>query len=251
MILLFKIGDLVTRISHKNDIIFRIEAINEDIVYLKGICVRLCADSYISDLVLVDKNIKDEDRYFYDTLESLRNFERNDYFYIPGKILHIDGDKEYLDRCLEFYKKANVLAYGVFSSEDEMSLNVEKYLEDINPDIVVITGHDSDVKNNSKYFCDTVKVCRRYQRDYDKLIIIAGACQSNYEKLIRSGANFASSPKKVNIHALDPAIIALSLSLTDKNKHVDLLSLLEKTSNGKDGIGGVNTRGVMTTGYPR
>lgn len=251
MILLFKVGDLVTRISYKNDIIFRIEAINEDIVYLKGISVRLCADSYISDLVLVDKNIKDEDRYFYDTLESLRNFERNDYFYIPGKILHIDGDKEYLDRCLEFYKKANVLAYGVYSTEDQMSLNVEKYLEDINPDIVVITGHDSDVKNNSKYFCDTVKVCRRYQRDYDKLIIIAGACQSNYEKLIRSGANFASSPKKVNIHALDPAIIALSLSLTDKNKHVDLLSLLEKTSNGKDGIGGVNTRGVMTTGYPR
>jgi spore coat assembly protein len=88
VILLFKIGDLVTRISHKNDIIFRIEAINEDIVYLKGISVRLCADSYISDLVLVDKNIKDEDRYFYDTLESLRNFERNDYFYRLFYILY-------------------------------------------------------------------------------------------------------------------------------------------------------------------
>ena len=70
-------------------------------------------------------------------------------------------------------------------------------------------------------------------------------------KLIKAGANFASSPKHINIHALDPAIIALSLSLLDKNESIDLLSLLQKTSNGKDGIGGVNTKGVMTTGYPR
>jgi len=251
VILLFKIGDLVTRISHNNDVVFKIEAINNDTVYLKGMSVRLCADSHISDLILVDKDLKDEDRDFYEKLESIRSFERNDYFYIPGKILHIDGDEQYLDRCLDFYKKANVLAYGIYSKEDQIALNIEQYLEDINPDIVVITGHDSDTKKNSNFFCDAVKICRRYQRDYDKLIIIAGACQSNYEKLIRAGANFASSPKKVNIHALDPAIIALSLSLTDKNKHVDLLSLLEKTSNGKDGIGGVNTRGVMTTGYQR
>lgn len=251
MILLFKIGDLVTRISHDNDIVFRIELIKDDIVYLKGISVRLCADSHISDLVLIDNKLIDDDKEFYEKLESIRSFERGDYFYIPGKILHIDGDKQYLDRCIEFYKKANVLAYGVYSKEDEMPINIEKYLEDINPDIVVITGHDSDVKKNSKYFCDTVRICRKFQRDYDKLIIIAGACQSDYEKLIRAGANFASSPKKINIHALDPAIIALSLSLSDKNKHVDLLSLLKKTSNGKDGIGGVDTRGVMTTGYPR
>ena len=31
---------------------------------------------------------------------------------------------------------------------------------------------------------------------------------NNYEDLIKAGANFASSPKRVNIHALDPAIIA-------------------------------------------
>ena len=83
------------------------------------------------------------------------------------------------------------------------------------------------------------------------MIIIAGACQSDYEKLIKSGANFASSPKKINIHALDPAIIAVTLSLQDKNKDIDLMELLNKTSNGKDGIGGVSTKGVMTVGYPR
>lgn len=249
--ILFKSGDLVTRISHGNDVVFKIEKITDDVAYLKGVNVRLCADSNISDLVLVETKNNEDDKRFYEKIETIRNFERSDYFYIPGKILHVDGDREYLNRCLEFYKKANVLAYGVFSPENQMAENIVKYLEDINPDIVVITGHDSEIKKNSKYFSDAVKACRKYQRDYDKLIVIAGACQSDYEQLIKSGANFASSPKKINIHALDPAIIALSLSLSDKNKNVDLLTLLEKTSNGKDGIGGVNTRGVMTTGYPR
>lgn len=249
--ILFKVGDLVTRVSYENDVIFKIEKIINDIAILKGINVRLCADSNLRDLLLVNEKKDDTDRFFYEKLETIRNFERSDYFYIPGKILHVDGDEGYLNRCLDFYKKANVLAYGVFSNENQVAQNIEKYLEDINPDIVVITGHDSEVKKNSKYFSEAVKVCRKYQKDYDKLIIIAGACQSDYEKLIKAGANFASSPKGINIHALDPAIIALSLSLLDKNKSVDLLTLLDKTSNGKDGIGGVNTKGVMTTGYPR
>lgn len=248
---MFKVGDLVTRVSHENDVVFKIVKIVDGIAYLNGVDVRLCADSDINDLVLVDTKENSEDKNFYNKIDEIRNFERSDYFYIPGKILHIDGDREYLKRCLDFYKKANVLAFGIYSPEEEMSKNIEKYLEDINPDIVVITGHDSSIKLNSKYFSDAVKVCRKYQRDYDKLIIIAGACQSEYERLIKAGANFASSPRKINIHALDPAIIALSLSLTDKNKRVDLLDLLSKTSNGKDGFGGVNTRGVMTTGYPR
>ena len=248
---MFKVGDLVSRISHDNDVIFKIYKIVDGIAYLKGVNVRLCADSSLDDLILADNRYDDEEKKFYDELNSIRRFERSDYFYIPGKILHVDGDKEYLNRCLEFYKKANVLAIGVYSLENELAKNIEKYLEDTNPDIVVITGHDSETKNNSKYFSDAIKVCRKYQRDYDKLIIIAGACQSNYEMLIKSGANFASSPKRINIHALDPAIIALSLSLLDKNEEINLLDLLSKTSNGKDGIGGVNTKGVMTTGYPR
>lgn len=248
---MFKVGDLVTRISHGNDVVFKIEKIIDNNAYLKGVNVRLCADSNVSDLLLVTKNETSADERFYQEIDKLRNFERSDYFYIPGKILHVDGDKEYLDRCLEFYKKANVLAFGVYSDEKQMASNIEKYLEDINPDIVVITGHDSLVKQNSKYFKEAVKACRRFQKDYDKLIIIAGACQSEYDMLIKAGANFASSPKKVNIHALDPAIIALTLSLLDKTKEVDLIELLDKTSNGKDGMGGVNTRGVMTTGYPR
>ena len=71
---------------------------------------------------------------------------------------------------------------------------------------------------NSLNFIETVKEARKYEKSQDKLIIIAGACQSNYEELIKAGANFASSPKRINIHALDPAILATSLALSDRNK---------------------------------
>ena len=123
---MFKVGNLVTRISHDNDVIFKIEQIADGVAYLKGVNVRLCADSDISDLVLVSNNEQQDDRQFYEKIEKLRDFQRSDYFYIPGKILHVDGDKEYLNRCLEFYKKANVLAFGVYSKEEEMATNIEK-----------------------------------------------------------------------------------------------------------------------------
>ena len=104
---------------------------------------------------------------------------------------------------------------------------------------------------NSTNFVNATMKAREYERNQDKLIIIAGACQSFYEDLIKAGANFASSPKRINIHALDPAILATSLALSDRNKSIDLLSILEKTKYGKDGMGGIITNGTMYVGYPR
>ena len=104
---------------------------------------------------------------------------------------------------------------------------------------------------NSINFIKTVINARKYENDHEKLIIIAGACQSNYEELIKAGANFASSPKRINIHALDPAIIASSVSLSNKNKPIDLIEILQKTKYGTDGIGGIITNGTMYVGYPR
>ena len=139
---------------------------------------------------------------------------------------------------------------------------VKKIIEEVKPDIVIITGHDAyyrkkgdktDINNykNSKNFVLSVKQARKYEKSHEKLIIIAGACQSNYEELIKAGANFASSPKRVNIHALDPAIIAVNIALTEKSKRVDLINLLDKTKNGPSGIGGIMCNGMMYVGYPR
>lgn len=260
----YKIGMLVTRKSHNHDTIFKIEQIRGDEVILKGVNMRLYADADIGDLSEYkesEENAKRDDKTFIDKIKSFFSRDRNEYFYLPGKVLHIDGDRDYLERCLKFYKESNILAYGIYSKESELPKNIRKYLDDINPDILVITGHDAyykkqDINNlnsykNSYNFVNAVKEARKYEKSHEKLIIIAGACQSDYEELIRAGANFASSPKRINIHALDPAIVASSIGLSDRSDDIDLLGILEKTKYGKDGIGGIKTKGTMYIGYPR
>ena len=257
----FKVGDLVTRNSYNNDIVFKIIEVNDKIAYLKGLNIRLYADSSMDDLKLVE-DARIDDNELIDRISTSISLDRNEYFYLPGKILHFDGDTEYLERCMNFYKKLKIMAYGVDLKEDEIPLEIGKYLEDLKPDIVVITGHDvfykkngkiSDINSykNSKNFANAVKEARNYEKSHDKLIIIAGACQSDYEELIKAGANFASSPKRVNLHALDPAIIASSIALSDKSKPIDLLKIIDKTKYKEEGIGGIITNGTMYTGYPR
>jgi len=87
----FKIGDLVTRKSYKHDIIFKIVEINDNIVYLKGLNIRLCADSSINDLKLVS-NAKIDDNDVLERISASVNLDRNEYFYLPGKVLHFDAD---------------------------------------------------------------------------------------------------------------------------------------------------------------
>ena len=256
-----KIGDYVTRISHNNDMIFKVTKIVEDICYLKGVNIRLCADSNISDLVKTEYKISDDKDEVNRLKESL-DLDRDDYFYLPGKILHIDGDQDYLDRCLKYYNNLNLMAMGICEEEDNISNTIKDYLEEYNPSILIITGHDAyyskkgntmDINNykNSKNFVRAVKEARKFEKSHDKLIIIAGACQSDYEELIRAGANFASSPKRINIHALDPAIIASRMSLSDINTDIDLKEIINSTKYGKEGIGGIITKGTMYKGYPR
>ncbi len=260
--MLFQVGDIVTRNSHQNDTFFVIVEIEGNIAYLKGINLRLYADSDLNDLVKVEgKDVVDDER-ITDSITSDLNLDRSEFFYLPGKVLHIDGDEDYLKRCMNFYKKLNIMAYGLCLKENDIKTEIRSYLENLNPDIVVITGHDAyyrrkgsqdNVMNykNTVNFIEAVKEARNYEKNQDKLIIIAGACQSNYEELIKAGSTFASSPKRINIHALDPAIIASYLALYDRNKTVDLLDVLAKTKSGADGIGGVMTKGCMFVGYPR
>ena len=260
----FKKGDYVTRKSYNNDIIFEIIDINGNTIYLKGIDARLIADSDANDLVKIvqENNIYKSDRILTDNLVNSIALDRSEYFYLPGRILHIDSDNNYLERCIKFYSELKVEAYGENIAEENLEQEIKTKLEEYKPDILVVTGHDAyyknkgdkrDLKNykNSKKFVDAVKKAREYENSQEKLIIIAGACQSNYEELIKAGANFASSPKRTNIHALDPAIIASSVSLSEKNKSIDLITMLEKTKYKTDGMGGIITNGTMYVGFPR
>lgn len=262
---MFKIGDYVTRNSYNNDILFVIVDIDGDIAYLKGIDVRLYADSYLDDLEMASNSDSSfsslDDRNDAIKVKDMLKLDRSEYFYLPGKILHIDGDKDYLKRCIDFYKEMHLEAYGVYLDEEDFEKEIASCLVKYKPDVLVITGHDSFKKNknknsidsyqNSLNFIKAINKARDYERNQDKLIIIAGACQSFYEDLIRAGANFASSPKRINIHALDPAIIASSIAFSPKNKEIDLISVIDKTHYGSAGVGGIITNGVMYVGYPR
>lgn len=258
--LIFKEGDIVTRKSHNNDIIFKILSINENIAFLKGVDLRIYADSFVDDLVI--SKIEDNDDVIIENNIKEIKMDRDSYFYLPGKILHIDGDNEYLDRCMKFYKRLGIKANGMTINEKYVNKSIDSLLREYRPDILVITGHDAyfnrnndknNINNyqNSRNFIKAIKEARKYEKNQDKLIIIAGACQSNYEELIKAGANFASSPKRINIHALDPAIIASSIAFSERNQSIDLIRVIEKTKYGSDGVGGIITSGTMYVGYPR
>ena len=255
-----KKGDLVSRNSYNNDTVFKVINIVDGVCYLKGVEVRLYADAKIDDLKLETDVIEADEVDNIEIKDEL--LTRGDYFYLPAKVLHIDGDEDYLNRCLKFYKKNGIFAIGKKINEKNIYEQIQLLLREYKPDIVIITGHDAYLKKrgdindlnnykNSGYFVKAVKAARNYEKSHEKLVIIAGACQSNYEELIKAGANFASSPKRINIHALDPAIIASTISLTERNKEIDLVKLLEKTKYKEDGMGGIMCNGLMYVGYPR
>ena len=63
--------------------------------------------------------------------------------------------------------------------------------------------------------------------------------------MINAGANFASSPLRVNIHALDPVYIVSKLSFTPFTEQTNIWEILRNTITGEKGIGGIETKGVL------
>ena len=265
----FKVGDIVGRKSHGLDTMFRIERIEGRMAFLKGVFFRLAADSDLDDLELVSQDdvrqAELDEMQHYDQVgsslfgqEMRGTDESTKDFCISGRILHVDGDNDYLEKSAKLYAHANVYATTIFVQEGKMSEKVPELVRQLRPNIVVLTGHDAlEDKNlahelagyrSSEFFVNTVNELRKLEPSLDYLIIIAGACQSHFEALIGSGANFASSPGRINIHALDPAIIAATVALTPYEDEVDLKEALEKTVTKIAGIGGLQTKGTLRYG---
>lgn len=280
------IGDIVVRKSYGKDITFKIieiKEVNEGIIYsLKGIDLRIIADSPEDDLELVSDNSSTErERTFSRKVNgSIRNIllSRGGFrseiravkpnptnelaFGRPGKILHVDGDPEYLDVCLKVYKQLMLDVVGKNVAEKEQPKVILELVKQVKPDIVVITGHDSiakgtsnytDLSNykNSKYFVESVMELRNYESSYDDLVIFAGACQSCYEAILDAGANFASSPNRILIHCLDPVFLCERIAYANIEKVVSIQNALENTITGTKGIGGLQTRGKYREGFPK
>ncbi|MFB5663745.1 sporulation peptidase YabG [Alteribacillus sp. HJP-4] len=279
----FNVGDLVTRSSYDSDIVFRITAINKGEAELAGEELRLAADAPLEDLIkLPDQERKDlqkrsrekeevsyrlfrqeaklmKERNRYETSDGYK--EDTSYFEMRGRVLHLDGDPHYLEKCTMLYERLGIPVYGVHLPEKEMPAQVASLIHIVRPDILVITGHDAyqpsrgpenELKayRHSKAFGQAVREARNIVPQLDQLIIFAGACQSYFEWLLKAGSNFASSPDRVNIHALDPVYIAAKLSLTPFMDRVSVLQILHHTLTGREGLGGIETKGVMRRGLP-
>ena len=281
------IGDIVVRKSYDKDITFKIIDIKEEggkkTYILKGISIRIIADSEVNDLEEVDENhIGDSEKILNSRVsaaiknaisfrgEVMPRVNKNKkvietkemMFGRPGKILHVDGDEEYMETCLKVYKQLSLDAVGRAIPEKEQPKVIVDLVKEVKPDIVVLTGHDGVEKNssdyldlqcyrNSKYYIDSVKALRNYNSSYDELVIFAGACQSCYECMLDAGANFASSPNRVLIHCLDPVFVCEKIAYTRIDEIVSIKDVIDSTITGIKGIGGLQTRGKYREGYPR
>lgn len=274
---MFHVGDVVARLSHDQDIFFRIEQIQassgERSAILKGLNLRLLADAPVADLV--PKNSaevayyeREDIKMIYQKLHKVTyqrkaiQDDQKDFFEIPGRVLHLDGDQDYLNQCIKTYKQLGIEAKGICKSETEQPRVIRKILQENSTDILVLTGHDGfisgkkdfhsmDSYRSSRYFVESVLEARRFQPNRDALVIFAGACQSNYEAILTAGANFASSPKRMLIHAFDPVFIVERVAFTPTDQIVSVKDILTHTITGTDGVGGVETRGQLRRGYPR
>ncbi|NLH96813.1 MAG: sporulation peptidase YabG [Clostridiaceae bacterium] len=264
----FRIGEYVTRKSYGGDIDFRISNIivgrNGRRVYiLKGLLYRIMADSDEIDLQRrdpVDVHKELQGRLSQDGIHhssGTRGSSAKTAFRPkgrPGTILHIDSSPDFLEMCMNYYRDARIKAYGHVIPESEQPGSIRSLLRSTRADILVVTGHDGlkkgkynidspDSYRHSRYFIRSVQEARKYEPSLDKLCIFAGACQSYFEGIMEAGANFASSPGRILIHALDPAKVGDRVALTDSRVFVTPEKIARLTQSGIKGIGGVKTRG--------
>ncbi|AGK99718.1 sporulation peptidase YabG [Desulfoscipio gibsoniae] len=285
-----KVGDVVGRKSYGMDIYFKVieiaaEGGGNQMARLNGLDMRLCANAPLADLVKIEpgkladywrmtmsknheamrrvftRRQQDRERTLMRSVPSTNPGEL-DSFDVPGRVLHIDGDGEYLDLCMTTYRQLQIPAEGLNIPENQQAQKVYDLLSEHRPDLLVLTGHDgftkgtkdfSNINNyyNSGHFVAAVREARRYEKSRDDLVIFAGACQSHYESLLEAGANFASSPQRVLIHAFDPVFVIEKIAYTSIYDPISLQDIIAGTITGFDGIGGMETRGKYRMGVPR
>ncbi|MFA5383739.1 MAG: sporulation peptidase YabG [Eubacteriales bacterium] len=283
-----KPGDIVGRISYGCDIFFKVIEIftgndGHEYARLRGLDMRLMANSPLGDLYKFEASKVAEylRRFMANNHEHMKRvFARRqneqveklnrivnqsnkiESFDLPGSVLHIDGDEDYLELCLTTYRQLGISANGYFISEELQSREVGKLLRKHSPDILVVTGHDglvkgardfTDLKNyhSSAFFIDSIRVAREFERNKDNLVIFAGACQSHYDAILDAGANFASSPERVLIHAFDPVFVVEKIAYTSIYDPISLKDIISGTITGFPGIGGIETRGKYRMGIPK
>jgi len=248
----------VKRRSYDQDLIFELLSIDASgIAQLRGCMHRIIADAPLSDLIRSEPRNLNTASLIQEWKENFekRTADHADSIRYPVKVLHVDSDPRYLNLCLSCYQIMDIPAAGVVMEERRQPLEILSLLHKHHPDILILTGHDALPKGkdpnqllnykSSCYFAEAIKKSREYEPHPDRLVIYAGACQSYYEKLLHIGANFASSPGRILIHALDPVIVCETIAFTAIDTLITSQNLAEYTYSGAKGIGGYQTYGKL------
>ena len=259
-----KKGDIVGRKSYGKDVFFIVDKIlksrlNNEFAILKGLNIRVLADSPTEDLEIINKNeiinsIKISDIELDKRIEKNKIKKQIRQKIYTGKILHLDGDRKYSEKSSRYYNKIGLNAIVKNIVENKQSKVVVPLLNKYNPDILIITGHDAMIKRgsnynnvynyrNSRHFINTVKMAITWGKNSDKLVIFAGACQSFYEGIISAGADFASSPGRILIDFVDPLIVAEKNAETENYKFVSSMEVAREIKEGMRGVSGIGARG--------
>ena len=201
-----RVGDKVARRSYGADVIFVVLRIitrraKAARALLRGLNARLIADAPIDDdlVTIRDEEVESSSQSLHQEMRKsmekvfLRRMAEDfnqdyrgrdgailpagiDYRRIPGKVLHLDGDGDYLKHCLKYYQELGVPAVGYYVPEEAQPSKVAALFREYLPDILVVTGHDGfiarvgdksslDSYRTSRYFVETVQRARQIEPD--------------------------------------------------------------------------------------
>lgn len=143
-----KKGTIVSRKSYQDDILFKVEDIINTVqgkyAILKGVSIRIKANSPIEDLNIIDKQIAKKEldklnKKVESKISESRNFVNNYINILCGKILHLDGDRRYAEKSAKYYRKMGLNAIVKNIPENKQPMVIGNLIRRYKPDIVVIT----------------------------------------------------------------------------------------------------------------
>ena len=143
-----KKGTIVSRKSYQDDILFKVEDIINTVqgkyAILKGVSIRIKANSPIEDLNIIDKQIAKKEldklnKKVESKISENRNFLNNYINILCGKILHLDGDRRYAEKSAKYYRKMGLNAIVKSVPENKQPMVIGNLIRRYKPDIVVIT----------------------------------------------------------------------------------------------------------------
>ena len=108
---MFEINQLVILKKDPNKIIYKVKKVLNNDIELTGLYHRTKKHVTINDIELASSDlIKKQEQENEKFLKNFKKTRPANNKFLFGRILHIDGDEEYLNSCLTLYKNIGIKA---------------------------------------------------------------------------------------------------------------------------------------------